>query len=277
MTNFRIGELDVCCVSDGILKSSVDFILGMEREDALPISGAEPDGTLPIPVNNFVFRRDGATMLIDAGAGNTMQPTLGRLPDELRKAGHAPEAITHVILTHLHSDHANGLVDDAGAPVFPNAELLVHTQEHEFWMRPNDGSESASVLRTRARNKINLAPYEKRIRLMRDGESLLGCSPMLAPGHSPGHTCWKVETGATAMLAWGDLVHFSTVQISHPRTAVRYDLDPDRARQSRLSFLEMAARDRLLIAGAHVAAPGLGHVSRTAGGYAFEPLSPVSA
>jgi hypothetical protein len=99
MTNFRIGELDVCCVTDGILKTSVDFILGMEREEALRISGAEPDGTLPIPVNNFVFRRDGATMLIDAGAGNTMQPTLGRLPDELRKAGHAPEAITHVILT----------------------------------------------------------------------------------------------------------------------------------------------------------------------------------
>ena len=30
------------------------------------------------PVNNFLFERDGRIVLIDAGAGNTMQPTLGR-------------------------------------------------------------------------------------------------------------------------------------------------------------------------------------------------------
>jgi hypothetical protein len=153
----RIGDLDITCVSDGILKSSLDFVLGMEREEARRVSGAGEDGVLAIPVNNFVFRRGDATVVIDAGAGNTMQPTLGRLPQNLRAAGYDPAAITHVVLTHLHPDHANGLVDDDQRAIFANAELVVHETEFDFWMRENDGSETEALQRTRARNKINVA------------------------------------------------------------------------------------------------------------------------
>ena len=60
--------------------------------------------------------------MIDAGAGNTMQPTLGKLPDNLRAAGVEPGAVTHIVMTHLHPDHANGLVDDAGNPHYPQAD-----------------------------------------------------------------------------------------------------------------------------------------------------------
>jgi glyoxylase-like metal-dependent hydrolase (beta-lactamase superfamily II) len=270
--NITIGDLDILCVTDGVLKSSIDFVLGLEPEDARRISGADADGALHIPVNNFVFRRDDATVLIDAGAGNTMQPTLGQLPANLREAGLDPASVTHVLLTLLHPDHANGLVDDDGRAVFPNAEILVHETEFDFWMTPNDRSEIESVARMRARNRINLAPYLSRIKTMKDGEAALGCTPILAPGHSPGHTCWRVETGAEPLMAWGDLVHFSTIQICHPSIAVKYDLEPDRARQSRLSMLELIAKDRLAIAGAHVSAPGLGHVTQHGSGFRFEPL-----
>ncbi len=269
----RIGELEITCVSDGILKSSLDFVLGMEREDARRVSGAGADSVLAIPVNNFVFRRGDATMLIDAGAGNTMQPTLGRLPGNLRAAGFAPAAITHVLLTHLHPDHANGLVDDDGRAIFPEAELVVHETEFNFWTAANDGSETEGVLRMRARNKINLGPYLDRVRLLRDGDVFLGCTPVLAPGHSPGHTCWRIDTGREALVAWGDLVHFSAIQIPYPATAVKYDLDADRARQSRMRMLDLIAAERLAVAGAHVDAPGLGYVAKTATGYAFEPAA----
>jgi glyoxylase-like metal-dependent hydrolase (beta-lactamase superfamily II) len=267
---FEIGDLQVVCVSDGILATSIDFVLDMTRDEALRISGAGEDGALHIPVNNFVFRRGDATILIDAGAGNTMQPTLGRLPQNLGLAGHEPASVTHILLTHLHPDHANGLVDDDGRAIFPNAELLVHETEFKFWTRDNDGSENESVLRMRARNKINLGPYRDRVRLMCDGEDMLGCSPILAPGHSPGHTCWKIETGRQALIAWGDLVHFSTIQISHPNTAAKYDLDPNLARSSRLAMLNTIARDRLFVAGAHVSAPGIGQLSKSDPGFVFE-------
>lgn len=271
-TTFTIGSLDILCFTDGVLKSSIDFVLGLGREDAMRISGAEPDGALRIPVNNFVFRRGDATLLIDAGAGDTMQPTLGRLPANLREAGVDPASITHVVLTHLHPDHANGLVDADGRAVYANAEIVVHATELAFWMRENDGSEVESVRRMRARNRINLAPYMARLRTMRDGESFLGCTPILAPGHSPGHTCWVIETGAEAMVAWGDLVHFSTIQIEHPTIAVKYDLDAEVARASRLSMLDRVARQGLAVCGAHVRAPGVGHVKREGDGFRFMPL-----
>jgi glyoxylase-like metal-dependent hydrolase (beta-lactamase superfamily II) len=271
MQVFRLGDLDVKGFSDGILKTSLDFVLGMERARSEELVGGTTDGSLFIPVNNFLFQRDNATVLIDAGAGNTMQPTLGKLPANLQAAGIDPAGVTHVILTHIHPDHANGLVDDDGRAVYPNAEILVHAQELDFWMGENDGSEPDAVKRMRARNRINMKPYLERIRRMHDGEEVLGCTPMLAPGHSPGHTCWRIGSDRDAFIAWGDLVHFSAIQISHPNTAVKYDLDPDLARRSRLRMLDMLATDRLAVAGAHVNAPGLGYLQRKGAGYAFEP------
>jgi hypothetical protein len=73
------------------------------------------------------------------------------------------------------------------------------------------------------------------------------------------------------LIAWGDLVHFSAIQISHPNTAVKYDLDPDLARRSRLRILDMVATDRLAVAGAHVTAPGFGYLKHKGSAYAFEP------
>jgi glyoxylase-like metal-dependent hydrolase (beta-lactamase superfamily II) len=107
---------------------------------------------------------------------------------------------------------------------------------------------------------------------MRDGEAILDCTPMLAPGHSPGHTCWRIGTGRDAFVAWGDLVHFSAIQISHPDSAVKYDLDPDLARRSRMRMLDLVAAEGLAVAGAHVAAPGLGYLSRKGTGYVYDPM-----
>ena len=268
---FRIGDLELNALSDGTLKTSLHFVLAMERAQSEKLVGGTSDGSISIPVNNFLFRRDGATVLIDAGAGNTMQPTLGELPANLKAAGIDPAEITHIVLTHLHPDHANGLVNDKGEAVYPHAELLVHAREVDFWMAENEASQSDAVTRTRARNKINLHPYCSRIRRMRDGEDMLGCTPILAAGHSPGHTCWRIGAGREAFIAWGDLVHFAGVQIAHPATAVKYDLDPDEARESRLRMFDMIATDGFAIACAHVAAPGFGYLRRSGAGYNFEP------
>lgn len=267
----RIGDLDVMGVSDGILKTSLDLIIGMERAQSEQLVGGTDNGSLFIPVNNFVVKRDGKIILIDAGAGNTMQPTLGKLPANLRAAGIDPAAVTHILLTHMHPDHANGLVDDNGAPHYPNAEIVAHEKEAEFWLEPAPGTEPAPVARNRARTRINLAPYLDRLRRVRDDEEVLGFVPVPAYGHTPGHTVWRLDSGRDAFIAWGDLVHLSAIQISHPDTALTYDLDKDQASRSRRRILDMAAKDRLVIAGAHVSGAGLGYVVRKGLSYAYEP------
>jgi glyoxylase-like metal-dependent hydrolase (beta-lactamase superfamily II) len=270
LPSLRIGNLEIQGLSDGVLKTSLDLVIGMDRATSQALTGGT-DGALFIPVNNFLFRRDGKIVLIDAGAGNTMQPTLGKLPANLRAAGIDPTSVTHIVLTHIHPDHANGLVDDAGQPHYPNAEILVHAQELDFWLADNVGTEPENVKRTRARNRINMKPYLERTRRMRSGEEVLGCTPILAAGHSPGHTCWRIGAGRDAFIAWGDLVHLSAIQIGHPDTALTYDLDPEMARRSRRRILDMVAAEGIAVAGAHVDAPGFGHVLRSGTSFRFEP------
>jgi glyoxylase-like metal-dependent hydrolase (beta-lactamase superfamily II) len=271
MPSMKVGDVEVQGLSDGILKTSLDLVIGMDRAQAENLVGGTQDGSLYIPVNNFLIRRGGKTILIDAGAGNTMQPTLGKLPENLRAAGIEPAAVTHIVMTHLHPDHANGLVDDSGNPHYPNAEIVVHATEADFWMAADVANDEARVKGNRARTKINLKPYVDRIRRVRDGEEFSGFIPVLAPGHTPGHTCWLLAAGSGGFMALGDVVHLSAIQISHPDTALTYDLDKNRAVQSRKRILDMAASERLAIAGAHVNAPGFGYVVRKGSSFAFEP------
>jgi len=272
LPGMRVGDVEVQGLSDGILKTSLDLVIGMERAQAEQLVGGTDQGSLYIPVNNFLIRRGDNIILIDAGAGNTMQPTLGKLPDNLRAAGIAPAAVTHIVMTHLHPDHANGLVDDAGAPHYPNAQIVVHETEADFWMQPAAANDPDRIKGNRARTALNLKPYLDRIRRVRGSEEYLGFVPVLAPGHTPGHTCWLLAaSGGGGFMAFGDVVHLSAIQISHPDAALTYDLDKDQAIRSRKRILDMAATERFAIAGAHVNAPGFGHVVRKGASFAFEP------
>jgi glyoxylase-like metal-dependent hydrolase (beta-lactamase superfamily II) len=259
---FSIDGLEVTCFDDGILKSSVDYVIGMDRPRAIEISRAADNGEISIPVNNFLFRRGAAVVLIDAGAADTMQPTLGKLPENLRSGSVEPASITHILLTHLHPDHANGLIDAQHAAVFPNAEIVMHEVEYAFWMSAETATDPASVARGKMRNRLNLAPYLDRIKLVRSGADILGCSPLLAPGHSPGHTCWHIGTNGKDIIAWGDLVHFANIQIGYPHIGVSYDLDRELARETRLKMLDMIVANQFVVAGAHVPTPGFGRLER---------------
>jgi glyoxylase-like metal-dependent hydrolase (beta-lactamase superfamily II) len=271
LPSMKAGDLEVQGVSDGTLAAPLDIIVGMERPLAERLIGATENGTFSIPVNNFLIRRGGKVILIDTGAGNTMQPTLGKLPGNLHAAGVDPAAVTHILMTHLHPDHANGLVDDAGAPHYPNAEIVVHQTEADFWMRLHGANDPDRVKGNRERTAINLKPYLDRVRRVRDGEEYLGFTPVLAPGHTPGHTCWLLAASGGGFMAFGDVVHLSAIQISHPDAALAYDLDKPLAIQSRKRILDMAATERFAIAGAHVNAPGFGYVVRKGATFAFEP------
>jgi len=267
------GDIEMKSVTDGTIPTSFERLVDIERAVAERLVGTHDNGCFTLPVNNFFCHRGDKVIMIDAGAGNTMYPTLGRLVGNLRAAGVEPSTVAHIVITHLHGDHANGLVDDNGAPHFPNAEIIVHETEAAFWMKADGPGDIDKVKKNRSRTKINLKPYRDRIRRVRDGEDYLGFVPVLAPGHTPGHTCWLFAAHGGGYLALGDVIHVSAIQISHPEAGTTYDLDKDQAIASRKRILDMAASERLMIAGAHVNAPGLGYVMRRGARFAFEPAS----
>ena len=81
-----------------------------------------------------------------------------------------------------------------------------HETEAHFWLE-SDAHATDKVKGNRARTAINLKPYLDRIRRVRDGEEALGFTPIVAPGHTPGHTCWVLASGRESFMALGDVVH----------------------------------------------------------------------
>ena len=269
-TTRTVGEFTVTAVSDGVLNSNHDVILGLDRAESERLTGIPYGQPVPLDVNCFLIRHRGKLMLSDAGSGHTMGPTLGKLPQNLRAIGIAPEAIDIILLTHLHPDHSLGLVDEADRAVFPNAEVIVHEIEAAFWLdRAPQPADSERVTRGTLAQRRVTAPYSDRIRRIADGEVLPGITAILQPGHTPGHTTWMIESGGDRLLLWGDIVHLASVQMTRPDSTLVFDVEPDVARASRQRVLADAADQRLVVAGAHLPGPGFGRIERAGQGFQF--------
>jgi glyoxylase-like metal-dependent hydrolase (beta-lactamase superfamily II) len=267
----KIGDIEVTAVSDGRLKTSIDVVLDLERAETERLVGGAHNAEQFLAVNSFLIRLGGKNLLVDAGAGTSMQPTLGRLPENLRAMGVAPEAIDIVLLTHMHPDHSNGLVDAGGQAVFPNAEIVAHEEEARFWLdREEQPSDSERVKRNTTASRRVFSAYRDRLRRVRDGEALTGVAAFMQPGHTPGHTAWLVHSGGESVLFWGDIVHLAAIQIPHPDAGLVFDVDARMACRSRRRVLDWAAADKLRVAGAHLDFPGFGYVTRRGSGYGWE-------
>jgi glyoxylase-like metal-dependent hydrolase (beta-lactamase superfamily II) len=264
------GEFTVTAVSDGVLNSSHDVILGIDKAESERLTGIPYGQPLPLDVNCFLVRHRGRLILSDAGSGHTIGPTLGKLPHNLRAIGVAPETIDLIMLTHLHPDHSLGLIDEAGNAAFPNAELIMHNVEAAFWLdRAAQPGDSERVTRNTKAQRTVTAPYRDRIRRIEDGEVLPGITAMLRPGHTPGHTNWLIESGGERILLWGDIVHLASVQMPHPEATLVFDVEPTLARASRERVLEFSASGSLVVAGAHLPFPGFGRIERAGKGFQF--------
>jgi glyoxylase-like metal-dependent hydrolase (beta-lactamase superfamily II) len=274
----RVGTMTVTAVSDGILNTTSDVMLGIDTAEAARLTGTAVGQPISLDVNCFLVQLGGQTVLIDAGAGSSMAATLGRLPKNLLALGVAPEAIDVVLLTHCHSDHSNGLIDGAGSPVFSNAVLVMHEQEAAFWLdRDESAHDSERIQRNTRAARAATAPYRERMRRVPDGEVLPGISAVLRAGHTPGHTTWLLQSGADRLLIWGDIVHVAAVQVPRPDIGLVFDFDPVAACAARRDVFDWASSQGVCVAGAHLAYPGFAQTVRWGEGFALQTAAPVGA
>jgi glyoxylase-like metal-dependent hydrolase (beta-lactamase superfamily II) len=270
---FMIGSFEVTALNDGALEidlSLYDKADPAQAQALLRASHRPPK--IPTAVNAYAVNTGNALILVDTGTASAMGPGLGKLPRALAAASLDPASVDIVFLTHMHPDHANGLIDAAGNAAFPNAELVVADQEYAFWhddAAMNQAPGDFKPFFLGARNAVK--PYASRTRQIRGGEVAPGLTAVPAHGHTPGHSMLRVSSGHAGLLIWGDLVHTAALQFARPEWAFAFDADPAQAIATRRAVLDQAASDRVMVAGIHLDFPGIGHVSRAQSGYEYHP------
>ena len=100
---------------------------------------ADERGRLLCRLNLLLIEAGGKRILVETGTGVRMNDrerdikgVEGGDPTEaLRAVGEDPASIDFVVVTHLHYDHAGGMVDASGRPLFPNARYVVQRDDAE--------------------------------------------------------------------------------------------------------------------------------------------------
>lgn len=272
--HIAIGDIIVTAINDGTFQASFDLIAGISHEECARI---ESSGFRPVPpkmtMNAFLVQTGDHIALVDSGCGASMGPTLGRVCRNLAVMDLTPDDIDTLLVTHMHPDHINGLVDTQDQKVFKNADVFVNEKELAFFRDPMSPSRSpdGEPQDFFPNYRRVMTPYEDRIRTVRDGPVLPGVTAITHPGHTPGQTSWLIESGGDAVLIWGDVVHMPHLQFTAPQAGTILDIDREQAVATRRRTLDMVAKDRLRVAGIHMDFPTFGHVEKRGDGYAFIP------
>ena len=259
----QIGEFSITAISDGYLSASLDLLSNIGSMDASKLQqDAGVNDPSSIHINCYLVRGRGRTILIDAGAGGFKQWG-GKLKVNLALAGVQASDIDTILLTHAHPDHVGGLLDASGEAAFPDAQLVVHQHEVAFW--EDDGNLSRASERARGNFLFARKVFDKyrgKMRLFTENEVLPGISAMPLPGHTAGHSGYRIESGGRSLLIWGDIVHFPQIQIARPDVSIAFDQDPLLSAETRSTLLDVVSADNILIAGMHLGELGFARIRR---------------
>ena len=134
----KLGASEIIALNDGALRCALgeEFVRNapLEQVKSLLASQNLPTEYVDIPFTAFLVVSGNTKFLIDLGFADNGPPTIGRLRENMAAAGHKPEDINHVILSHYHGDHIDGVRTKDGSLVYPNAKIHVPAPEHAFWM-----------------------------------------------------------------------------------------------------------------------------------------------
>jgi glyoxylase-like metal-dependent hydrolase (beta-lactamase superfamily II) len=266
---FRIpvGNFTVTALYDGFVDVDASLLSGANEQvirTALAhtfLSGRSPIQTA---VNAFLVHTAQNTILVDTGTANLFGPKLGFILSNLRAAGYQPSQIDTVLLTHLHPDHAGGLLTETGKRAFPNAQVFVAKADADYWLNETTAARALKdkqVLFNMSRDA--LAPYiaAGKLSIFEPGQNIrAGVTAIPAAGHTPGHTAYLFSSKGDSILVWGDIVHNAAVQFSHPEVAIEFDVNKEQAVKTRHALLSFAGSRQVWVAGAHMPFPGIGRI-----------------
>jgi glyoxylase-like metal-dependent hydrolase (beta-lactamase superfamily II) len=211
-----------------------------------------------LDLNLLLVKTKEENVLIDAGMGDALSEKHKKiygiekpsnLKQKLSDLDLTPEDIDLVILTHLHADHAGGVIglDESGkkTPRFPNARHIIQIKEWNDAMSPDE--------------RTSATYFTENLRLLEDSSLLVlidgedevakGIKVIPTGGHTPGHQAVLIEDGENKILYAGDIIP-SASHLKIPYVA-SVDLFPLETMELKRKFLNMCINDGWFLAFDH--------------------------
>lgn len=271
-----LGDFEITVLSDGSYELPTDLIGQNQPREAikayLEANFLDPERRLS-HVNIPLINTGEELILVDVGGGGNFLDGAGKLVENLEEAGHSPDEVDKVFITHAHPDHLWGLLDDFDDPMFPDAQFFISAPEWDFWSSETAAETVPEMFQSFAAGASRRLPMiEDALTRTSDGDEIApGITVIDTPGHTPGHASLRVESAGETLLVTADAMTHQYISFEHPGWWSGTDLDQAQAEASRRMILELAATERSMILGYHLSFPGLGHVARAGSAFRFVP------
>lgn len=221
-------------------------------------------GINPLYITDGTFRilvDTGLGWGLDTGSGNT---DVSNICTNLDIFDTAPDDITHVILSHLHYDHAAGISrTDKNAitrPVFTNAAHYVQQKEWDFAIQQvQQESEHSKFYRLDDFYRLYADNYFTLLET-NEKEIVPGITVIRTGGHTPGHQIVKITDRGETAYFMGDLL--PTAKYLNNFYAGNFDVNMVQAKKMKVKFLREAYRENAFLFFYHSVHTTIGQLDR---------------
>ena len=263
-----VGTINVTTLRDGERTLPSEALKNLSDEDTDNIKSDENQSFTFTNFNACVIQNGKQNLLVDTGCGTLFGPSCGFIIDALEELGLAPDDITDIFITHLHPDHIGGCINEDGSTVFRNANFKIVEKEYNFWISKEFSADEINGRDWSSLAQNVLSAYDAQLEvLIKNKDIISGVSTVALPGHTPGHTGFRVDDGNHSMFHMGDIIHVPNLQLKDPNICTLFDVDPESALSSRRYALDMASSDNLLCTGGHMLDPKFIHLEKCGTGY----------
>jgi len=234
----------------------------------------DPQNRLHQALNCLLIETPAGRVLVETGIGERIDekaramrgyegPWIG---EALRSAGFDPGTVDVVAMSHLHFDHAGGLLASDGARAFPRARIVAQRAEWEIALGTNP--------------RLVASYVQPELQLVRDwgaegwvdGERELVPAVSVLPtgGHSAGHQAIVVRAPGAAPLAFfGDLA--MRPWSGNPRWVTAFDDFPLDSVVMKAALFATAADEGWTIVLSHERLQPVGRLMRDGDRFRYEP------
>ena len=233
-----------------------------------------PKSTLNQALNCLLIETPAGRVLVETGIGERMDEHhreqrgvtgLAILP-ALRAAGFDPASIDIVALSHLHFDHAGGLLTEDGGRAFPRARIVAQAEEWDFAL----GSNPRLIASYEQADLRLVDPWGRNESAQGDEEVLPGVSVVRTGGHSGGHQAVVVRGPAGTVGFFGDLC--MRPWSANPRWVPSFDDFPLTSVEVKASLFRQAAEERWTVVLSHEPRHPVGRFLVERDRFRFEPI-----